>query len=307
MALNKGQFGIQYDPYDRRPAWPWFVAFCIVIAALVLIFVVVRKKGRQIADKQAVATAVENVETAAARGRDAPLATAPPPLPATSSVMPESLRVQFAAAERAAQEANYQEARKLWLAVFQDPLLPNDARAKVEQQLATVTLPLLSTAAPMPGKINYTIKSGDAIAKIARNHGMTQEMVMKINGITDPARINVGHKLVVLDKPAFSVRVEREAGSVALFWDKGFVKRWPAFPGVGDATPTGEFVVGTREAPGRLVLSPLAINKAVGKLNLTGTHDRNPQRGAGKNIVMKNTDIEELVSIIPALTPVTIE
>ena len=103
MALNKGQFGIQYDPYDRRPAWPWFVAFCIVIAALVLIFVVVRKKGRQIADKQGVATAVENVETAAARGRDVPLATAQASgsgcsggagggAAGASGVMPEALR-----------------------------------------------------------------------------------------------------------------------------------------------------------------------------------------------------------------------
>jgi len=342
MAFNTGQYGVRYDYDDRRPAWPWFVVFCVVIAALALVFAGVRRKTRQLAEAQPGAPPAETAAATPARGKASPLATAAPPramaadAPAAAAVpadapggMPESLRLQFAAAEHATRGAFYQDARARWLALLQEPLLPDDQRATVEKNLAEATLPLLSTAAPMPGKINYTIKPGDALSKIARRHNMTLEMLMRMNNLNDPSRIVAGRALVVLDKPAFSLRVNRAEGHATLLLDNGFVKRWPAQPGRGDATPAGEFAIGNKierpawwladgtEVPNNhpenvlgsrwMSLSPLGKTQAAGSIGLHGENERNSARGAGGSVRMKNADIEELYWMVPAGTLVTIE
>ena len=320
MAFNTGQYGVRYDPDDRRPAWPWFVAFCVVIAALALAFALVRRQTRQIAETQPAAAAAETPAAA-----PAPTAESP----AAAGGMPEFLRPLFAAAEHATKEGFYQDARARWLALLEEPLLPDDQRATVEKNLSEATLPLLTTGAPMAGKINYLIKPGDAISKIARRHGMTQEMLMRMNNLNDPSRIVAGRTLVVLDKPAFSLRVNRANGHATLLLGNGFVKRWPAQPGRGDATPAGEFAIGNKierpawwladgtEVPNNhpenilgsrwMSLSPVGNTRAAGSIGLHGTGGRESNRGAGGSVRMANADIEELYWMIPPGTPVTIE
>ena len=336
MAFNTGQFGIQYDTDDHRPMWPWFVVFCCVVAVLGLILAGMWKMGRKTVQPQTEEHAVEKRETAPVRGRSGGVATSAPQTQVPTreeerlSVLPESLRAQFAAAEHATKESFFQEARGRWLALLQEPLLPENLRAGIEEQLTAVTMPLLTTSAPMPGKTNYLIKPGDALSKIARRYGMTQEMLMRINNIADPSRIVAGRSLVVIDKPDFSLRVNRASGEVTLLLDKGFVKRWPAQPGRGDATPVGEFSIGNKiERPSWwlvdgtevpyghaenvlgsrwMSLLPLGKTHAVGSIGLHGSNDRNnTQRGAGGSIRMRNADIEELYWMIPGGTLVSIE
>ncbi|MCL1888401.1 MAG: LysM peptidoglycan-binding domain-containing protein [Kiritimatiellaeota bacterium] len=303
---------MQYDSRDRRPAWPWFVAFCVVIAALASVYAGVRWKSRQLANTPPKNPPAGETAATPSRGEAAPPATTASTEPAGAARgMPEPLRAQFAEAERATRDAFYQDARARWLALLQEPL-PDDARATAEKSLADATLALLTSAAPMPGKTNYTIKPGDAMSKIARRHNMTQEMLMRMNNIGDPSKITAGRVLVVLDKPAFSLRVNRAAGSAALLLDNGLVKRWPAQPGRGDATPAGEFTVGNKAAghPGNahgsrwIGLSPLGGTQAVGAIGLHGSNGRDP---GGGSVRMADADIEELFWMIPQGTPVTIE
>lgn len=43
----------------------------------------------------------------------------------------------------------------------------------------------------------YTVKSGDTLIKIAANHGVTVDHIVKLNGITDPNKIKVGQVLKI--------------------------------------------------------------------------------------------------------------
>lgn len=45
--------------------------------------------------------------------------------------------------------------------------------------------------------VDYTVKSGDTLSRIARNHGTTAEEIQKANGISNPNRIRVGLVLKV--------------------------------------------------------------------------------------------------------------
>jgi len=341
MAFNTGQYGIQYDPDDRRSAWPWAVVFFCVIAVLGLVLAVMWKVGGRPKNETQTEQREPTRENPNPRGRGRSGGVATTAEVSTqvsreqtreaegAAGLPEGLREQWAAAEKATKEAFFQDARARWLALLAEPMLPEEVRLKIEEQLTAVTMPLLMSQAPMQGKVNYTIKAGDALSQIARRHGVTLEMVMRMNNIADASRIAAGRSLVVLDKPKFSLRVDRTRGDVALFLDKGFVKRWPAQPGRGDATPVGEFAIGNKierpswwlvdgtEVPyghaenilGTRWMSLLAQGKTqpAGRIGFHGSNDRNPQRGEGGSIRMRNADIEELFWMVPTGTPVVIE
>ena len=133
---------------------------------------------------------------------------------------------------------------------------------------------------------------------------------MRMNNLNDPSRIVAGRALVVLEKPVFSLRVNRAAGHATLLLDNGFVKRWPAQPGRGDATPAGGFTIGNKETiPGSrwMGLTPVGNTRAAGSIGLHGTGGREAARGAGGSVRMQNADIEELYWMIPPGTLVTIE
>jgi len=51
--------------------------------------------------------------------------------------------------------------------------------------------------APSPEVITYTVKAGDALAKIAAQFGVTVEEIVEANDIEDPNRIEVGQVLVI--------------------------------------------------------------------------------------------------------------
>ncbi len=328
MAFKSGQYGMQFDSDDHKSMWPWFVIFCCVLVVLGLILLGIAKLGK----KTAKAKTEARREEIRPRGTTPSPATAPQPNVRAEerlADLPESLRAQYAAAEHATRESFFQDARARWLALLEEPLLPDALREGIEDQLTAVTMPMLTTSAPMIGKFNYVIKSGDALSKIARRYGVTQEMLMRMNNIADASRIVAGRMLVVVDKPAFALRIDRTRGRVELLLDKGFVKRWPAQPGRGDATPTGEFTIGNKiERPSWwlvdgtevpyghaenvlgsrwMSLSPLGKTQVAGSIGLHGSNERTPQRGAGGSIQMKNADIEELFWMVPAGTPVTIE
>jgi LysM repeat protein len=56
------------------------------------------------------------------------------------------------------------------------------------------TLPAVTTTVPMPF---YIVQSGDMLANIARDFGVSMEELMRVNGITNANLIEVGQALAI--------------------------------------------------------------------------------------------------------------
>lgn len=355
MDYQRKQYGVHGEYDERTPTWPWFVVLCLVLIVLGSLFLGLRKLGRRIRDARqpaAIETQQDEVRqqvrdtTAAAQqpreqraafshaAREAPVASSAARHAADPVAEPgltDSLQGQIAAAEHASRSKLYAEARRRWLAILADPLLPAGIHAGAEAKLTEASVALLTTAAPMPGKKEYTIQRGDVLTRIARQFGMTQEWLIRLNQLPDAAKIVAGHTLWVIDNPRLSLRIDRTAESITLLLDNQFVKRWPAWAGTGDLTPAGRFEIGARTErpswwladgtevahgkPGNMLgtrwlgLRSTNKNQSLGYFGIHGTtgYVADAARGSNRNIRMRNADIEELFIFLRPGTPVTIE
>jgi len=74
-------------------------------------------------------------------------------------------------------------------------------------QTATVTPG--ATLAPTP--VIYTVRRGDTLSEIARDHGVSVEALQEANDIGDPGRLRVGQQLVIPVEPSPGIALAAEA------------------------------------------------------------------------------------------------
>jgi LysM repeat protein len=107
----------------------------------------------------------------------------------------------------------------------------------------------------------YTIKAGDALARIARTRGLSThwKLIQRVNGIASPDRIRVGQKIKLVKGPFHAVvdksdfRLDLYAGATEEPDSWVFIRSFEVGLGEGDSTPTGHFIVrpnGKLENPG---------------------------------------------------------
>ncbi len=112
----------------------------------------------------------------------------------------------------------------------------------------------------------YTVKSGDALSKIARKAGMAADwrMIMRLNGIKDPNRIRAGQVLkvptctfhAVVNKSEYRLYLYAGEGS-----DRVLVATYPVGLGEHNSTPTGAFML----KPGSKLVNPEWRNPRTGE------------------------------------------
>jgi LysM repeat protein len=100
----------------------------------------------------------------------------------------------------------------------------------------------------------YTVASGDALEKIARKRDLLTrwELIMRVNGISNPGALRVGQKLKLVRGPFHAV-VSKKDYRLDLFWgspdDAGnwlFIKSYTVGLGEGNGTPEGTFTIKNR-------------------------------------------------------------
>jgi hypothetical protein len=220
------------------------------------------------------------------------------------------------------------EARSLGLEL----LCPTNAALKtqIEELLGRVNIRLVATPRGMPEKIEYTVKSGDSLGRIAKMFGTTEDLAQAGNLIKDPALIRVGDHFRIFSGK-FSVVVNKTRNDLVLSMNDRFFKRYPIGTGKFGKTPVGTFVVQERikepvwyRPDGKAVLFGDKENilgtrwlalKATGNtpdVKGYGLHGTWDETSIGKQessgcVRMRNMDIEEFYLLLPVGTPVVIE
>ena len=105
---------------------------------------------------------------------------------------------------------------------------PFSTRLKeARKALGQVNTDIFFSTVPAPEKIQYQVRSGDALAKIERKLKTTREMLMRCNNLDDPTRLRIGQVLLV-NQPDFSVVVDRKEHTLTLLNHSRFFKQYSA-------------------------------------------------------------------------------
>jgi L,D-transpeptidase ErfK/SrfK len=199
--------------------------------------------------------------------------------------------------------------------------LPNSREVLIwQKKVEELNLKLLFSSAITPGSIEYEIKAGDSLDKIARDHKTTVELIKKSNNLASD-NIFPGKKIKVWSSP-FSIVVDKSQNTLLLKVDDVIFKSYTVATGANNSTPIGIFKV-IEKIPNPPWYKPGEVIPAGSPKNILGTrwlgltkegygiHGTTDPRSLGTQVTagcvrMANQDVEELYSIVPVGVEVTI-
>jgi LysM repeat protein len=132
-------------------------------------------------------------------------------------------------------------------------LMEADRRPEVFEAarlLADENMARLLAPTPGPDCTIHKVRSGDTINTIARAHGVTEELVLRANGITDPRRLRIGQELRV-PSVNFTLHVDLASNLMELRNKGRYFKLYKVRTGREEGTtPTGQFrILNKKRAP----------------------------------------------------------
>ena len=194
------------------------------------------------------------------------------------------------------------------------------AAAAASQRLANINVGLMFSAVETPDSFLYQVQPGDTLYQISRKYETTVEMLMKSNNITS-SLIKPGMKLKVV-RAVFSIDVDKSDKVLTLKTDKEIIKKYLIAVGENNSTPTGKFTVlnrivnpvwyktGAIVPPGspENILGTRWLGLSEPGYGIHGTTETGPIQSQTTQgcVRMRNEDVEELYTIVPAGTQVTI-
>jgi LysM repeat protein len=238
---------------------------------------------------------------------------------ASSVPTPDISLPEFHAAEKIKNEGKLIEARAALTAFIQK--YPSGLHVgEAQDLLGEVNLSILLSDFPAPEKEEYTVRSGDVLARVAGKFKTTPELIMRTNNLSG-TMLRIGQKLLI-SHPEFSALIQRSAKLLYLLDREQFFKRYhllaeklPAKPAAKINTRVAEilawkngkrvglgssqFLNSTRwirlGAPGYVIYSEPDDSHQI--LDIPP-----PAEGIG----MTASDVEELSSLVNTRTAVTI-
>ncbi len=315
----------EFDDYACPRRRPWII-LAIVVVVLATIFGICRARRRGARDvvppEQTVASAGDIPEQPSPRAEGGrPVGRAPLAGPVSTASIQEALALE--------QRGDLLGSRNAYRGVLRRH--PKDRiGARARESLGRVNIALLLSPSPMPEKTEYAVCPGDIIERIARKFGTTQELIARSNRIDNPDLIKAGDHLRVFNGK-FSMRIDLSEHKLVLYMNGEFCKQYLAGTGAYDKTPPGEFsvtykeleptwwrrdgeaipygdernILGTRWMEIKDVADPKSDRRGLG---IHGTAD---DSSIGKSVSagcirMFNSDVEELYTLVPIGTKVSI-
>jgi len=197
------------------------------------------------------------------------------------------------------------------------------AVVELAQPLGKANLDRLYSSAVSDGDKTHTVAKGESVNVIARANKVTDELLLKCNGIDDPRKLRIGQKLKV-PNVNFSLKVDIAANTMTLKNHGEFFKLYRVRTGRdAGTTTTGEFKILNKKGnptwrPGNgHTYLPGDPNNELGTrwmsyegdiLGIHGTlHPETVGEYASNGCVgMTRADVEELFDLVMVGTPLTI-
>ena len=233
-----------------------------------------------------------------------------------SAQPPAPPKVLLAQVETAMAKGSYLEAKQLCQQLLQQN--PDAATAAAAQErLGQASVKLILSPTPAPEAVAYTVAPGDTLAKIAKRMGTTVELLRAANPVRGDF-IRIGDRLKVT-KAHFNVVVDKSQNTLTLKNGEEVVKIYRCSTGTNGITPAGTFKIVNRMidpvwkgivAPGD-PQNPLGTRWLGFDLPQYGIHGTNDPKSIGQPVTkgcvrLVNSDAEELYTLLPEGTPVTI-
>jgi lipoprotein-anchoring transpeptidase ErfK/SrfK len=189
-----------------------------------------------------------------------------------------------------------------------------------QKKAEDINIKLLFSSVITPKSIIYQIRPGDTLNKIAREHKTTTELIMKSNNIND-SLIIPGRKIKIWNAP-FNILVDKSQNILMLKDNEEIIKTYIVSTGKNNCTPVGTFKIVNKLANPTWFKAG-AVVPAQSPENVLGTrwmgfdlagygiHGTTEPKELGKQVTqgcvrLNNADVEELYSIVPVGTEVTI-
>lgn len=213
------------------------------------------------------------------------------------------------------------EARSIYKSILSE-LKEASQIEEVRKKIEDLNIKILFSKIIDEDSLLYEVKPGDTLEKIAKELGTTVELIKKANNLASDI-IRVGDKLKV-SKAKFSIVIDKSQNRLFLKKGNEIFKTYIVSTGKDNSTPVGNFKIVTklknpvwfRKDLG-VVVPPDSPDNVLGSrwlgLNIKGygIHGTNKpdalgEQNTGGCIRMSNKDVEELFSIVPRGTEVTV-
>jgi len=189
-----------------------------------------------------------------------------------------------------------------------------------QKKIEDLNIKLLFSPTITPKSTLYQIKPGDTLSKIAKEFNTTVELIKKSNSLSGD-KIIPGRKIKVWTAP-FSILVDKSQNILILKNDEEVVKTYIVATGANNSTPVGTFKI-IEKLPNPTWFKAGAVVAPESPDNVLGTrwmgfdiagygiHGTIEPQSLGRQVTqgcvrMANPEVEELYTIVPKGTEVTI-
>jgi lipoprotein-anchoring transpeptidase ErfK/SrfK len=192
---------------------------------------------------------------------------------------------------------------------------------KAQGALENTNIQIMASPIPTPDSVSYEVQTGDTLSKIAKKFSTTQDLIMRSNNLKNAGVVPLGRKLKIHNEK-MNIVVDKSMNILTLKSGERIVKTYRVATGINNCTPVGSFKIINKiinppwyTASG--VIPPDNPKNILGSrwLGLSaqgyGIHGTTEPQSIGNQVTsgcvrMKNSDVEELYSLVPEGTEVVI-
>ena len=240
--------------------------------------------------------------------------------PARYSLSPDELKTSVDQIDQLVKAGSWLEAKSRYQTLIQHDLPEADSEP-LRKALEDLNIKILFSPIETPDSSVYVVQRGDALFRLAKKYNTTIELLKKSNQL-ESNTIRSGMKLKI-SKAIYSIVVDKLENTLKLFSDKELLKTYPVATGrEGHPTPIGSFTIVNKLVnptwyKAGAVVSPDSPANILGtrwlgfSLSGYGIHGTTLPETIGRAasegcIRMFNKDVEELYTIVPVNTTVTV-